>query len=229
MDSLKKLEERIGISFKNKSLLKESVTHRSYINEDPKWSAKHNERLEFLGDAVLELIVTENLFVSFPEKDEGELTLYRSALVNYKILGAIASDLGLDEAIKMSKGEAKESLKSRGRETILANAIEAILGAIYLDKGYENSKKFVERFVMPHLKNIQIAGGKDPKSLVQEIAQSEHKITPTYRVLEESGPAHERIFTVGLYFGEDLKTEGKGASKQEAEAEAAGKWLAARS
>lgn len=228
MDQLKELEKRIGVTFKNKNLLKEAITHRSYINEDPKWSAKHNERLEFLGDAVLELVVTENLFLALPNNDEGELTLYRSALVNYKILGTIASNLGLDEAIKMSKGEAKESLKSRGRETILANAIEAVLGAIYLDKGYDVSKKFVERFVMPHLKEIQNAGGKDPKSLVQEMAQSEHKITPTYKVLEESGPAHERIFTVGLYFGEELKAKGKGASKQEAEAEAAGKWLGER-
>src|SRR3989338_7802885 len=189
-----KLEKKIGVVFKNKDLLKEALTHRSYINEKPKWGINHNERLEFLGDAILELIVTENIFKKFPKKEEGELTLYRSALVNSKMLGAIAYEIGLGDAILMSKGEAKESVKNRSKDKLAANAVEAVIGAIYLDSDYEKTKKFVERFVMAHLDEVAKGGGKDAKSLVQEMAQSEKKVTPIYKVFEESGPAHNRIF-----------------------------------
>ncbi len=226
---LAKLEKRIGVTFKNKDLLKEALTHRSYINENSKWEVNHNERLEFLGDAVLELIVTEDIFRKFPEKEEGELTLYRSALVNSKMLGAIAYDIGLGDAILMSKGEAQESVKNRSKDKLAANAIEALIGAIHLDQDYKKAKKFVLKFVMPHLDEVVKLGGKDAKSLVQEISQSEKKVTPIYKVLEESGPAHKRIFTVGLYFGDELQTKGVGPSKQEAELEAAQKWISSRS
>lgn len=225
MDSLTQFEKQIDIHFKNKNLLREAVTHRSYLNENPKWGVDNNERLEFLGDAVLELVITENLFKMFPHKEEGELTLYRSALVNYKFLSEIAKKMGLDDQIMMSKGEARESLKTRGRETILANAIESLIGAVYLDQGYEGAKKMIDAFVMPHVKDVAKAGGKDAKSRVQEMTQSELKITPTYKVLEESGPAHQKIFRVGLYLNEEMKSEGTGPSKQEAELQAAEKWL----
>jgi len=225
VDSLSKLEKQIGVKFRDDKLLREAVTHRSYINESRKSGLGHNERLEFLGDAVLELVVTENLFKAFPEKEEGELTVYRSVLVNAKTLSAVAKAMRLDDAIMMSKGEAKESLKSRGRETILANAFEAVIGAVYLDSGYESVKGLIEKFVMPKLQELGRAGGKDAKSLVQESAQSNFKITPTYKVIEESGPAHERFFRVGLYFGSNLKSEGAGQSKQEAELAAAEKWI----
>ena len=225
---LSKLEKKIGIAFKNKDLLKEALTHRSYVNENTNWDVNHNERLEFLGDAVLELIVTEDIFKKFPNKEEGELTLYRSALVNSKMLGAIAYEIGLGDSIFMSKGEAQESVKNRSKDKLAANAIEAVIGAIYLDKGYDMAEKFVLKFVMPHLKEVEKGGGKDAKSKVQEIAQSDMKITPIYKVLEEFGPAHKRVFTVGLYFGDELKSKGKGVSKQEAELEAAREWLAAQ-
>src|SRR3989338_3017394 len=207
-----KLEKKIGVVFKNKDLLKEALTHRSYINEKPKWGINHNERLEFLGDAILELIVTENIFKKFPKKEEGELTLYRSALVNSKMLGAIAYEIGLGDQILLSRGEAKESAKNRSKDKLAANAIEALIGAIYLDRDYEAAKKFVDKFVMPYLAKVEEAGGKDAKSLVQEIAQSEKKITPIYRVIDESGPAHDRTFTVGLYFGDELQSKATGSS-----------------
>lgn len=225
---IEKLEKKIGIKFKNKNFLKEALTHRSYINENPNWENRHNERLEFLGDAVLELIVTEDIFAKFPKKEEGELTLYRSALVNAKMLGAVAKEIGLDEAILMSRGEAQESAKNRSKDKLAANAMEALIGAIYLDQSYEKTKKFVLKFLMPHLDEIVKLGGKDAKSLVQEVAQREHKLTPVYKILEEVGPAHQRIFTVGLYFGQDLKAKGTGPSKQEAELEAASKWIESR-
>ncbi len=223
---LKNIEKKIGYKFKNQDLLKEAITHRSYLNEKPNWGVNHNERLEFLGDAVLELIITDNLFKKFPKEEEGQLTLYRSALVNSKMLGAVASQVGLTEEVLMSRGEAQESAKNRSKDKLAANAIEALIGAIYLDKDYEAAKHFIDIFVMPHLSEVEKLGGKDAKSTVQELAQSENKTTPTYKVLEESGPAHDRIFTVGLYFGSDMKAKGSGKSKQEAELVAAETWLA---
>lgn len=223
--SLAGIEKKIGLKFKDSSLLKEAITHRSYLNEGAGAGSRHNERLEFLGDAVLELVVTDNLFKKFPDREEGVLTLYRSALVNSKILGSIAREIGLSDVLLMSKGEAQESLKTKAKDKLGANALEALIGAIYLDGGYESAKKFIDEFVMPSLSEIEKVGGKDAKSQVQEIAQSEHKITPIYKVVEESGPAHQRVFKVGLFFGDDLKSEGQGNSKQEAELAAAAKWL----
>ncbi len=217
---LEVLQKKIKLSFKDLGLLKEALTHRSYLNENPKWHYDNNERLEFLGDAVLELAVTETLFNHFPTKEEGELTLYRAGLVNTKTLALLAAEIELDQKILLSRGEAK-NFSGRARETISADAVEALIGAIYLDQGYPKAKQFINDFIFSRVETLIEAGGKDPKSLIQELAQSKHKVTPTYRVLSESGPAHERIFRVGLYFGEELKAEGEGNSKQEAETEAA--------
>lgn len=222
--NIEALEEKIAIRFRKQDLVKEALTHRSYLNENPSWGFPNNERLEFLGDAVLELITTEELVNRLPDKEEGELTIYRAALVNAKMLTRVAEQIGLDKELLVSKGEALE-FSNRGRESITADALEALIGAIYLDQGYEAAKKFIAKFITPHLGEVMKSGGKDPKSLVQEIAQEEYAITPSYRVLDESGPAHERIFKVGLYFGEDLKSSGIGNSKQEAELEAARKLL----
>jgi len=225
MNKFKDLEKKIGVDFKDLDLLKEALTHRSYPNENTGWPHRNNERLEFLGDAVLELTVTEYLFGNFAGKEEGELTIYRAALVNTKSLSSTAAETGLDEEILMSRGEARD-FSGKARETISANAVEALIGAIYLDQGYEAAKKFIAKNIIgPRLVEIKSDGGKDPKSLVQEYAQSEYKVTPTYQVLDESGPAHEREFKVGLYFNGDLKAEGEGKSKQEAETDAAQKFL----
>jgi len=219
------MPNKIGTEFNNPDLLKEALTHRSYVNENAAWPFKNNERLEFLGDAVLELVVTEELFTHFPKKEEGELTIYRAALVNSRMLSRVARDIGLDKEILTSKGEQKEIEGGRG-ETILADGVEALIGSIYLDKGYAAAGKFIRSFVMRHLEDIVKAGAKDAKSLVQEIAQGKYGFTPTYKVLGESGPAHERLFKIGLYFGEELKAEGAGNSKQSAELVAAEKLLA---
>ncbi len=218
--NLNNLQKKIGVKFKDIDLLKEALTHRSYLNENPSWKYDNNERLEFLGDAVLELVITEELFERFPEKEEGELTIYRAGVVNTKNLAAVAAEISLPDRILLSRGEAK-SFAGRSRESISADAVESLIGAIYLDQGYEKAKKIIEKFIVPGLDEIAKDGGKDPKSLVQEITQSRYKITPSYRVLEESGPAHDRIFEVGLYFDNELKSTGRGNSKQEAETEAA--------
>ncbi len=214
------LEQKLGVIFKNKNLLKEALTHRSYLNENPSWPLPHNERLEFLGDAVLELAVTEILFSRYPTSPEGELTSIRSALVNYQMLADIAKNMELGDYVFLSKGEAKDAGKAR--EVILANAFEAILGAVYLDAGYESAKNFIEKAVMGRLDEvIEKKLYQDPKSLLQEIVQEKLRATPTYSVLSEKGPDHAKIFKVGVFFNGDLIAEGEGASKQEAEVEAA--------
>lgn len=216
-----RLEKKLGIVFKNKALLQESLTHRSYLNENPTWPTPHNERLEFLGDAVLELASTENLFERFPQYAEGQLTSLRAALVNYQIIAKIAKDIDLEGFVLLSRGEAKDT--GRAREVILANAMEALIGAIYLDSGYEAAKKIIDKFIVgAYVDKILEAGlYKDPKSELQEIAQDKVKVTPTYSVLEEWGPDHKKIFRIGVYFGDKLIAEGEGYSKQEAEIEAA--------
>lgn len=219
--NLSALESKIGFVFKNKALLKESLTHRSYLNENLSWGVSHNERLEFLGDAVLELAVTEILFNKFSQYPEGQLTSLRAALVNYQIMAEIAKNLGFDEFILLSRGEAKDI--GRARKVILANAMEAVIGAVYLDAGYQEAKRIIEEFIVnPNLNNV-IEGGlyKDPKSHLQEIVQEKMKLTPTYQMLEEWGPDHKKIFKMGVYFGDKLVAEGEGYSKQEAEIEAA--------
>lgn len=214
------LKKKLGFRFKNDDLLTEALTHRSYLNEYPKWRLPHNERLEYLGDAVLELLVSEELFNKFPKQPEGQLTVLRAALVNYQILARIAEMVGLRDFILMSRGERKDT--GRAREVILANAIEAVIGAMYLDQGLEKVRIFVLKFVMNNLDEVlKTKSYKDAKSELQEIIQEKMKVTPTYSVLEESGPAHRRIFRMGVYFAGKLITDGAGPSKQEAELEAA--------
>lgn len=220
--NIDKLEQKLGIKFKNKDLLKEAFTHRSYLNErHPKWN-RHNERLEFLGDAVLEIAVTEFLYQRFPEKTEGELTALRSALINYQILSKIAVNLNLEPHLLLSKGEARE--KGKARESILANLFEALIAAIYLEKGYSKVIDFLKKHLLIYLKEvIEKKLYQDAKSVFQEIAQEKFKITPVYKVLEEKGPDHKKEFKVGVYLEERLIAEGKGFSKQEAELKAAEK------
>jgi len=216
----KKLEQKTGVKFKNKELLKEALTHRSYLNENPHWPLPDNERLEFLGDAVLELVTTEFLYHTFPDYQEGELTSLRAALVNYEMMARVAKEICLDEFILLSRGEAKDLGKAR--EVILANSIEALIGAVYLDRGYEISKKFINAVLLKHLEEvIERKLYQDPKSLLQEIIQEKSRVTPIYKVLEESGPDHQRNFLVGVYAGTKLLARGNGFSKQEAERKAA--------
>ncbi len=219
------LEKKLGISFKNEDLLTEALTHRSYLNEFPRWQLPHNERLEYLGDAVLELIVSEELFAKFPEYPEGKLTVLRAALVNYQILARVAESIGLDDHILMSRGERRDTGKAR--EVILANAIEAVIGAMYVDQGMEKVHAFVKKNVMNNLDQVvKTRSYKDAKSELQELVQEKLRVTPTYRTLGEEGPAHRRVFKMGVYVGEKLTAEGEGASKQEAELEAAKNALA---
>lgn len=217
---LSNFEQKLNISFKNKDLLLQSLIHRSYINENPKFRLDHNERLEFLGDAVLELVVTEYLYGNYPNP-EGELTSWRAALVNAKILSGIAADLGINDFLLLSKGEAKDTGKAR--QVILANAIEALIGAIYLDQGYETAMQFVQKNIIVHLpKIIKEKAYKDPKSYFQEKAQEIEGVTPTYEVLEEWGPDHAKTFRVGVFLdGGNMAGVGEGASKQDAQQNAA--------
>lgn len=218
------LEKKIGLEFTNPDLLKESLTHRSYLNENPSWALPHNERLEFLGDAVLELAVTEELYVRFPDFPEGQLTVLRAALVNYQYLARVASELNLDKFMYMSRGERGDA--SKAREVILANAIEALIGAIYLDQGFAAVKKFTLEHILENLDEILASKSyRDAKSELQEVVQEKLRLTPSYRVIEETGPAHRRTFKIGVYFGNDLIAEGVGGSKQEAEIAAAKKAL----
>jgi len=214
------LEKKLSLSFKNKDLLTQAFTHRSYLNENPGFKLDNNERLEFLGDAVMELIVTEHLYKEFPEKSEGELTNWRAALVNAKMLTSLAEELGFNDFLLLSKGEAKETGKSRAY--ILANSFEAFLGSLYLDLGYEVTDKFLQKYLLSKLPEIIKEGSyKDSKSKFQEIAQDKVSITPTYKVVKEWGPDHEKKFIVGVFLSEELVAEGEGSSKQEAEEAAA--------
>lgn len=221
MDSrLKDFQKKIGIKFKNENFLKEALTHRSYLNENSSWSLPHNERLEFLGDAVLELAITRSLFLNYPEYDEGKLTSIRAALVNYVTLSQIAKEILLGDYLLMSRGEARDTGKAR--DVILANAIEALIGSIYLDRGYDEVAKFINNNIFVKAAEIVEKGlYKDAKSFFQEIAQEKYKITPTYKVLEESGPDHKKVFIVGVFLNDEKIADGKGFSKQEAEIEAA--------
>ena len=213
-------EKKISVSFKNKDLLMQAFIHRSYINENGGTGLSHNERLEFLGDAVLELIVTDFLFKKYPTYTEGELTALRSALVNAIIISEVASVIGMNDYLLLSKGESKDNGKAR--QYILANTYEALVGAIYLDGGYNVADKFITKTLLPHTEEIVAKKlWRDAKSLVQEKAQEFVSVTPQYKVLNETGPDHDKHFTVGIYFGSELIAEGKGKSKQEAEQKAA--------
>jgi len=217
-------EYRIGVRFKDKSLLKQAFVHRSYLNENPDIGLPHNERLEFLGDAVLELAATDYLFHHYPEKTEGELTAYRAALVNTQSISRAARELGMNECLLLSRGEAKDT--GRAREYILANTFEAVVGAIYLDQGYESANAFLRANLFPHIEEIVAKRlWQDNKSRLQEESQERLGVTPSYRVVSEKGPDHDKRFTVGVFLGRDMEATGSGKSKQEAEQKAAQKAL----
>ncbi|MEK7067200.1 MAG: ribonuclease III [Patescibacteria group bacterium] len=227
MPDIKEFSDQIKISFKNPDLLLQAFVHRSYLNENPRFRLSHNERLEFLGDAVLELAVTEVLYEKYPEKPEGELTSFRAALVNAKMLSIVAEALGMNEFLLMSKGESKDT--GRARQFLLANALEAVIGAIYLDRGYETTREFIMENIVVRLSDvIENKLFRDPKSLFQEFAQEKVGITPSYQVIKEWGPDHDRNFVVGLYLKDELVAEGEGHSKQTAEVNAAEKGLVAK-
>jgi ribonuclease-3 len=214
------IEKRIGFSFSDKDILREALTHRSFLNEHQEWTVPHNERLEYLGDAVIELIVTEYLYQKYPMSQEGELTSFRAALVNYQMMAKVAREILLDQSLFLSRGESRDVGKAR--DVILANAFEALIGAIYLDGKYSAAAEFVERTLVSHLGTIlESKSYKDPKSYLQEIVQEKERLTPTYRVLSESGPDHRKNFIVGVFFGDRCVTQGEGTSKQEAESSAA--------
>lgn len=213
------IEKIIGLSFNDKNLLKQVFIHRSYLNENPGCEIGHNERLEFLGDAVLELIVTEFLYRRFPNP-EGELTNWRSALVRGQHLAEISGELHLGDYLLLSRGEAKSGGKTR--QILLANMLEALLGAIYIDTGLEPARTFIEKHVTVRLEDIlERELHIDPKSKLQEITQARVGITPHYEVLSEEGPDHAKEFTVGVFLGSRKLAEAKGASKQSAEQAAA--------
>ena len=213
-------DEENGLKFKNKALLRQAFTHRSFINENKGDGLGHNERLEFLGDAVLELVVTEYLYTLYPDKTEGELTSLRSALVNTNTISRVAGNLFMDDYLFLSRGEAKDT--GRARQYILANTFEAVIGAIYLDLGYDRAQKFIEKNLFPLREEIVEKGlWQDSKSLFQEKAQDVAGSTPTYKTVRESGPDHDKYFTVAVLIGNEMIAEGKGRSKQEAEQDAA--------
>ncbi len=215
-----KFEEASGITFKNKELLRRAFTHRSFLNENRGAESSHNERLEFLGDAVLELIVTEYLFEKYPDSNEGDLTAYRASLVNAITLSEVAQKINVNDFLLLSKGEAKDTGKAR--QYILANTMEAIIGAIYLDQGYDTAKYFISKNLF-HLidKIVEDKSWIDAKSKFQEKAQEKESETPVYKSLKEEGPDHDKHFTVGVYLNNELIAEGVGMSKQEAEQSAA--------
>jgi ribonuclease-3 len=213
-------EKKLGLKFKNKDLLTQAFVHRSYLNENPDFHLDQNERLEFLGDAVLELIITAYLYKEYPEKAEGELTNWRAALVNAKMLTSVAEELGFNDFLLLSRGETKELGKAR--QYILANTFEAVIGAIYLDAGYETADTFIKKYLLRRLPEIiQNKLYKDAKSAFQEQAQDKAGVTPVYKVMKEWGPDHKKKFTVAVFLRTEMVAEGEGYSKQEAEEEAA--------
>ncbi len=218
-----KLENNLGINFKDKKLLQQAFVHRSFLNENPGFKMDHNERLEFLGDAVLELVVTKHLFSTYPNP-EGELTAWRAALVNSKMLAEIATNLGFNDYLMLSRGEARDT--GRARQFILANTFEALIGAIYLDQGFEKAEKFIQDKLISKLpKILEHKLYLDPKSHFQERAQEKVGITPSYEVIKEEGPDHAKSFVVGVYLNSELVARGKGPSKQAAQEDAARKAL----
>lgn len=220
MNNYKNLEKKIGIKFKDKKMLEQAFIHRSYINEHKNKGMESNERLEFLGDAVLELAATRHLFFKCREQNEGEMTSFRSALVKGKHLAEISKELGLGEYLFLSCGEEKSG--GREKKYILANVLEALVGAIYLEHGYATSAEFIDKFIMAKLDEIvEHDLHIDPKSRFQEMCQEIEEITPHYQVIKEEGPDHDKQFTMGAYIGDKLIAEGEGSSKQKAEDEAA--------
>lgn len=225
-NNFSELEQRLGITFSNQELLRQAFTHRSYINEHPEIKSDHNERLEFLGDAVLELVTTRYLYENY-KNPEGILTSWRAALVNSKMLSSIAEELQFNDCLLLSKGETRD--QGKARQQILANSMEAFIGALYLDKGYEAAEQFIHKNILKELpKIIEEKSYADPKSRFQEIAQEKVGITPSYQVLEEWGPDHAKHFLIGAYLNEELVAKGEGDSKQSAQEEAAREGLAAK-
>lgn len=228
MKDFNKLEKKLGVKFKNQDLLIQAVVHRSYLNEHPDFKLSHNERLEFLGDAVLEVVVTEYLYRKY-ENPEGDLTNWRAALVNARMLAQLADEIGINDYLFLSKGESKDK-STKARQFILADAFEALTGAIYLDKGMRIARGFIEKnLIKRHLKIIlEKKLYMDPKSKFQEESQDKYGITPRYKVLREFGPDHDKTFRVGIFLNEELVATGQGKSKQEAQVEAAEKGLQAK-
>lgn len=209
----------LGFEYKNIDLLITALTHRSYVNEHKKSVSEHNERLEFLGDAVLELVVTDYLYRNYSES-EGILTSWRAALVRTESIGEAGVSLGYEPLVRMSRGEKNGS--DRARQQILANAFEAVIGSIYLERGYDDAAVFIEKHILSKLPDILEAGSwRDPKSHLQEISQRVDNQTPQYRVMDETGPDHDKIFTLGAFVGDKLMGKGVGPSKQYAQQQAA--------
>jgi len=211
--------EKLGFEFENIDYLITALTHRSYVNEHKKSVSEHNERLEFLGDAVLELVVTDFLYRNYNEP-EGILTSWRAALVRTESIGAAGERLGYEPLVRMSRGEKHGS--TRARQQILANAFEAVIGAVYLEKGYEAAERFIEENILSKLEDILASGSwRDAKSHLQEVSQRMDNHTPLYKVLSEEGPDHDKVFTLGVYVGTKLMGKGTGHSKQVAQQQAA--------
>lgn len=220
MANILEFAAKLGITFTDPNILQQAVVHRSYLNEHPDFPLDHNERLEFLGDAVLELIVTDYLYHHYPNP-EGELTNWRASLVNGDHLAVVAGEIGIEPYLLLSRGEAKD-VGSKARQYILANAIEAIIGAIYLDQGLDQCRIFIEQNILKNLTGIiEHKLYIDAKSLFQEQAQDRLGITPSYRVLTATGPDHAKIFNIGVYLDKELIATGTGSSKQEAQTDAA--------
>lgn len=220
MTELSKLETDLTLTFKNKDLLQQAFVHRSYLNENRDFHLQHNERLEFLGDAVLELIVTEHLYKEYPDNPEGDLTAWRAALVNTKMLSQIGRELEFSNYLMLSHGEAKE--EGKARDYILANTVEAFIGASYLDQGLKNAEKFITTYILSKLPEVlEDRLFLDAKSRFQELAQEKMTTTPTYEVIKDWGPDHAKNFRIGVYLDRELVAEGEGSSKQEAEQDAA--------
>lgn len=220
-----RLEKKLGVTFNDKAIVLSAITHRSYLNEHREATHDHNERLEFLGDAVLELVVTDFLFHKYPKKPEGELTAIRAALVNTISLAESSALVGLNDFLLMSKGESKDT--GRARQYILANTFEAIIGALYVDLGYDTAKEFIATHLFPKTEQIvEKRLWQDAKSRFQELAQEAVSVTPTYELIEQAGPDHDRVFTIGVFLKREKIAEGQGKSKQEAEQVAAEKALA---
>lgn len=215
-----KFEEKIGVKFKDEKLLRQAFTHRSYINENRDSGLEHNERLEFLGDAVLELVITDYLYNRMMESAEGEMTAIRSALVNADTCARLASELGANDFLLLSRGESKDT--GRARQYILANTLEALIGAIYVDQNYEVAKDFILTHMSPIIEEIvKVGSWIDAKSLFQERAQEFKGLTPMYKTVKETGPDHDKHFTVRVSVGDEVFGEGEGKSKQDAEQDAA--------
>ncbi|MEX0651856.1 MAG: ribonuclease III [Candidatus Paceibacterota bacterium] len=218
--SIKEFEKRLGVSFNDSNVLRQAFTHRSYINEHKEGGLEHNERLEFLGDAVLELAVTDFLYKKYPERTEGELTAFRAALVNTNSLSEASTLLEVNDFLLLSKGESQDT--GRARQYILANTFESIVGALYLDQGYDASEKFIADNLFGLIDEIVSKRlWQDSKSLFQEKAQENASVTPRYELIEEKGPDHDREFVIGVFLNKDMVATGKGRAKQEAEQEAA--------